>query len=232
MSGPNRPSSRSSPRRLPISSFSSRVRATFASTIFTPCEVHGLGQVVGGAAAQGLHRGLHAGVPGDEDDVGRPGLRLLEQVEPAPVGELDIDEQDVRGAPRQLRFRFPDTAGRRRREPFASHELRKPLEKIHVVVDDQRVKHRQPFWVASAGAGRLPGPGPGGQFVEYTRRLGVGRRALSFILVAKSASFPTSRPPVHAWHMPCSGPRLVCRVRCGLVKRSKPCCGRSSCCSS
>ena len=52
-----------------------------------PRHVDGLDQVVGGALPQRLHRGVDAGLPGDEDDLGR-GLvsRSLKSSSPLPSG--------------------------------------------------------------------------------------------------------------------------------------------------
>ena len=97
MSGPKRPSLRSSPRRLPISSFSSRVRATLARIIFTRAKSDGLRQVVGDPVPQGRRRRSPRGLAGDHDR-----LRALrrscpppEQVEAAAVGQVQVDEEDV-----------------------------------------------------------------------------------------------------------------------------------------
>ena len=72
-----------------------------------PGEIDRLGEVVGDAAAQGVHGGLHARVAGDQDDFGVGGaLEAVQEVEPAAVGQLEVDEQDVGRVGRDLLARL------------------------------------------------------------------------------------------------------------------------------
>ena len=62
MSGPNRPSLRSSVRSVPISTLHLQGAGQVGQGHLEPGEIDGLGEVVGDAVAKGVHRGLHARV--------------------------------------------------------------------------------------------------------------------------------------------------------------------------
>jgi hypothetical protein len=49
-------------------------------------EVHGLGQIVGGATAQGVHRGLDARLSRDQHDLGGGRALVIEEIQAAAVG--------------------------------------------------------------------------------------------------------------------------------------------------
>ena len=76
------------PRSEPISSVSSRVRATLARIALRRADVERLGQIVGGAAAQRLDRGLDAGVAGDQHHRRAARRDLVQQSMPLPSGSI------------------------------------------------------------------------------------------------------------------------------------------------
>ena len=102
-------------------------------------KVDGLRQVVDGAPSKGVHRGLDARVSRDQDDLGgRGGLERVQEVEPAAVGQVKVDEQDVGRARRDFLAGLLQGAGARHREALAPDQLGQPEQEPRVVVDDQR----------------------------------------------------------------------------------------------
>ena len=137
MSAPNRPIRRSSVRSAPISPFISRVRVTLAEHHLEAGEVHGLGQVVGGAAAQGVHRGLDARLSRDQDDFGAAGPWSSRRSRPAAVGQMDVDEDDVGYGGRDLPRAWRQGGGRRSPRTPRARPARSGRRRSPVVVDDK-----------------------------------------------------------------------------------------------
>jgi hypothetical protein len=105
-------------------------------------EVHGLHQVIGSPLAHRLHGRIHAGLARDEHDLGGgSGLEVAEQVETRAVGQVQVDEDDVGHRAADLRTRFLQCMRGLRREPFAPHDLGESQHEVHVVVDEQCVRH-------------------------------------------------------------------------------------------
>ena len=77
-------------------------------------EVHGLGQVIEGAAAQGLHRVLGRAVGGHDDGALAAALvaQLAQQLHAAAIGQAHVGDQYVKTAQLQLRAGLGQGAGR------------------------------------------------------------------------------------------------------------------------
>src|SRR6185503_18840534 len=101
-------------------------------------QVHGLDQVVGGAAAKRLHRGLDARVAGDENDLGGgKRAQLLQQLHAVPVRQVQVDEDHVGsgGGDRQLGGR--EAGGRAGGEALPGNGLGEGGEERLIVVHEQ-----------------------------------------------------------------------------------------------
>ena len=136
---PNRPSLRSSPRSVPISPFISTARVEGGEGDLDPREVDRLRQVVDGAAAQHVDRGLDARVAGDQHQLGGDGaLETLEQVGAAAVGQPQVGQHDVGGAQRDLRAGLLQACGRVvTSKPSALDQAGEAQREAAVVVDDR-----------------------------------------------------------------------------------------------
>ncbi len=100
-----------------------------------------LGQVVGRAQAQRLHRRLQAGVAGDEHHLGvRDELRVVEQVHAAAVGQLQVQQHDVGLLQRHLAPRIAQVVRRGHGEMLGRDEGRHHPGRV-CVVDDQGMVH-------------------------------------------------------------------------------------------
>ena len=107
-----------------------------------PLDVDRLHHVVGRSQAQRLHRALDARVAGDQHHFG--GLARFEifhQLYALSVRQLQVGEQHV-----GLQTRHVDTRGAQRvglgdSETFAFRQLRQPLERFGIVVDEQKMGH-------------------------------------------------------------------------------------------
>ena len=68
-------------------------------------------------------------------------LEVLEEVEAAAVGQVQVDEQDVGHLPADLGPRLLQGVRRLGGEAFAADDLGQPEDEVHVVVDEQCVRH-------------------------------------------------------------------------------------------
>ena len=84
---------------------------------------HRLDEVVRRSETQGLDRSLDAGMSGDQDD-----FRLLdelvvaEQLEAVPIGQLDVQQHEIRRVQQQLTLRVEQGACRRHRETVGGNQ--------------------------------------------------------------------------------------------------------------
>src|SRR5581483_4624949 len=109
-------------------------------------DIDRLDQVVGGAQPQRLDRALDARVPGDQHDLGRRArLHVLEQIHAVAVGELQVEEDDLRPLLVHARARLAQRRRGRYAEAFAGDELGEPRKGVGIVIDYE-----------SVGNGRLP----------------------------------------------------------------------------
>jgi hypothetical protein len=88
------------------------LRDAAAHHVVDVIEIQRLQQEVEGAVADGVDRGLHGGVPGEQDHIGggRAGLELSEQVEAVHLRHHDIGEDDVGGDVGEAAQRLPAVA--------------------------------------------------------------------------------------------------------------------------
>jgi hypothetical protein len=105
-------------------------------------DVEGLRQVVGGALAERLDRGVDARVSRDDDDVRRRGLvHEPHELEAGAVGEGHVEQQQVRHALLEQRLGLRERPGRLDAEAVATDQLGEAVEEFGVVVDDDCVGH-------------------------------------------------------------------------------------------
>ena len=105
-------------------------------------DVDRLGQVVGDAAAQRFDDRGHRRVAGDQHHRGRAdAFDAVEQGHAAAVGEVEVEEHHVGHLPRERGLRFIEVRRGGRGEPLRAEHFRQRLERVGVVVDEQRVGH-------------------------------------------------------------------------------------------
>ena len=105
-------------------------------------QAHRLDEVVGRAEAQGLDRGVEAGVAGDQHQLGvRQLLGVVEQLHAAAVGQHQVEQHDVGLLQRHLAPRVAQRAGGGDGEAFVGDQHRHRFGGVGVVVDEQGVRH-------------------------------------------------------------------------------------------
>ncbi len=101
--------------------------------------IHRLGDVIVGAHFEGLHRRLHGGIAGHDDDrelrIGLAQARL--QFHAVHAGHFDIDERNIELGLLDDLQRLARAAYRPGREPFAGKPLTQRIAHHQFVVDDQ-----------------------------------------------------------------------------------------------
>lgn len=104
----------------------------------------GLGKVVVGPQPHGFHRRSDVGVGGHDEDLDVRGelLDLAEHLEPVDVGELEVQEDQLRRVlPHGGERRLPRRGGRDLAAPLAEGLLERPADQPFVVNDEKPALH-------------------------------------------------------------------------------------------
>jgi hypothetical protein len=114
-------------------------------------EVDRLGEVIGGAAADRIHRGARIGERGDEDDrrVGMAAVDRGEQLEAAGARHLDVGDHEVErrfAGAREAAQCLRTVGGERDRMAVAREHFGQHLATEIIVVDDERAD-RSHRWI-------------------------------------------------------------------------------------
>ena len=104
-----------------------------------------LGEVVDHALAEGVDRGIHRRVAGDQHDVGeRHGRELGDQLRAVAVRQAQIDQRQVWHALAQELTRLGEGGRRLHREAFLGEDFGDGFLEARIIVDHDRVWHSSP----------------------------------------------------------------------------------------
>ena len=133
-------------------------------------QAHRLDEVVGGAEAKRLDRGVEAGVAGDQHQLGVGQLLdVAEQLHAAAVGQHQVEQDDVGLLQRHLAPRIAQRSGGGDGEALVGDQHRHRFRGVGVVVDEQGVRHSNSSFLETGqyGTSLRHGPPPPAQPAWY-----------------------------------------------------------------
>jgi hypothetical protein len=127
--------------------------ADVGQNAFQAADVERFGQVVAGAETQRLHGAFDVGVAGHQHHFGGgAAFQILQQVDAAAVGQVEVDQRHVRGAMAHLRARVAQGAGGVGGEALSLDQLGESGKEIGIVIYRKGVGHRFLNWARTAGS--------------------------------------------------------------------------------